>query len=371
MGHSTEPTNEQRGRAAFCTHLRTCREACSLSLEEISRITRIPQRSLEHLEQGRFEELPADVFVRGFLRSYADCVGLDAEDTVGRYADCGLEPSPVASPDAGQLVSPEPARPVRKKPWRLSKRRDAAEPEPAPRGEEPTTLASPPLEVMVAAVEAVDALREAAPVAEATPVAEAAPVAEVTPVAEVEAAPVARVSRGKSSKKSRKAKRRKDRRRRARQQAVVRESAAEPVAAEPVAAEPAFAPEPMFAEPADDAICIASACDLSENSDQDDEVVSSAQRIVKAPVLVIDDAAPDLAEQIQESRKRRGDDSLLMLLPAILRDPDRSNRRGPLTLAVIILVIVATLTMSYLLRAPSSSGDGVTRAADAPPSLLV
>jgi hypothetical protein len=35
-------------------------------------------------------------------------------------------------------------------------------------------------------------------------------------------------------------------------------------------------------------------------------------------------------------------------------------RRGALTVAVIILVLVATLTMSYLLRRPSSSGEGIT-----------
>ena len=37
------------------------------------------------------------------------------------------------------------------------------------------------------------------------------------------------------------------------------------------------------------------------------------------------------------------------------------RRRGAMVgLAVIILVIIATLTMSYLLRRPSNSGDGVT-----------
>ncbi|HLU68882.1 MAG TPA: hypothetical protein VKZ63_21520, partial [Kofleriaceae bacterium] len=41
---------------------------------------------------------------------------------------------------------------------------------------------------------------------------------------------------------------------------------------------------------------------------------------------------------------------------------EEGSRRGPLTLAVIILVIVATLTMSYLMRRPSYSGDGVTAA---------
>ncbi len=38
----------------------------------------------------------------------------------------------------------------------------------------------------------------------------------------------------------------------------------------------------------------------------------------------------------------------------------RSARQGGLTLAVIILLIAATLTLSYLMRRPSASGDGVT-----------
>ena len=48
-------------------------------------------------------------------------------------------------------------------------------------------------------------------------------------------------------------------------------------------------------------------------------------------------------------------------MPPILLDrEDRSARQGGLTLAVIILLIAATLTLSYLMRRPSPSGDGVT-----------
>ena len=39
---------------------------------------------------------------------------------------------------------------------------------------------------------------------------------------------------------------------------------------------------------------------------------------------------------------------------------DRSARQGGLTLAVILLLIAATLTLSYLMRRPSASGDGMT-----------
>jgi hypothetical protein len=84
-----------------------------------------------------------------------------------------------------------------------------------------------------------------------------------------------------------------------------------------------------------------------------------------APSLVIDDADPESAEQVREERaaaksvmtaaQRRS-----FLPPVLLDREDRSARQGGLTLAVIILLIAATLTLSYLMRRPSSSGDGVT-----------
>ena len=74
-------------RIEFGTRLRREREARSLSLDDVAKTTKIPARSLEQLEAGTFESLPADVFVRGFLRSYCRCVGLAAEDTVRAYGE--------------------------------------------------------------------------------------------------------------------------------------------------------------------------------------------------------------------------------------------------------------------------------------------
>lgn len=65
--------------------LRNAREGKSLTVPEISRSTRIPVRSLEALELGTYESLPGEVFVKGFLRSYAQAVGLSPEDVVTRY----------------------------------------------------------------------------------------------------------------------------------------------------------------------------------------------------------------------------------------------------------------------------------------------
>ncbi len=60
-----------------------------MSVEDVAKVTKIQPRILERLEAGRFEGLPADVFVRGFVRSVARCVGLDEAEAITRYAACG------------------------------------------------------------------------------------------------------------------------------------------------------------------------------------------------------------------------------------------------------------------------------------------
>lgn len=57
--------------------MRRLREERRLSLNEVSRATRIQVKYLESLEGGFYNDLPADVYVRGFLRSYADFLGVN------------------------------------------------------------------------------------------------------------------------------------------------------------------------------------------------------------------------------------------------------------------------------------------------------
>jgi hypothetical protein len=87
--------------------------------------------------------------------------------------------------------------------------------------------------------------------------------------------------------------------------------------------------------------------------------VASATAAV--PSLVIDDADPDSAERVLEERAENHAPRRSFLPPILLDREDRSGRQGGLTLAVIILLIAATLTLSYLMRRPSASGDGMTR----------
>jgi cytoskeletal protein RodZ len=57
--------------------LKQAREARQLSLDEIADITKIAIYYLRNLENEYYEELPAEVYVRGYLRQIAKLLGLD------------------------------------------------------------------------------------------------------------------------------------------------------------------------------------------------------------------------------------------------------------------------------------------------------
>jgi cytoskeletal protein RodZ len=82
--------------------LRRQREQRRMSLHEVSRVTRIPLASLEAIEADRYDDLPGEVFARGFLRAYAQAVGLSSHDVLARYTQSRrvaiVTPLPVASP---------------------------------------------------------------------------------------------------------------------------------------------------------------------------------------------------------------------------------------------------------------------------------
>ncbi|MDQ3281935.1 MAG: DUF4115 domain-containing protein [Acidobacteriota bacterium] len=71
--------------ASFGEELRREREIRGISLKEISDATKVSKRHLEALERNDHHTLPAPVFTRGFVRSYANYLGLNAEEMVNRY----------------------------------------------------------------------------------------------------------------------------------------------------------------------------------------------------------------------------------------------------------------------------------------------
>ncbi len=70
---------EQRTGLSIGPALRSAREKRGLSLEEVEQATKIRPRYLEGLEREDYSMLPAPIYVRGFLKTYATFLSLDGE----------------------------------------------------------------------------------------------------------------------------------------------------------------------------------------------------------------------------------------------------------------------------------------------------
>lgn len=66
-------------------YFQECRMQRGMSLEEVSARTRIRLQTLQALECDDYPSLPVEVTVKGFVRAYARCLGLDEHDVLDRY----------------------------------------------------------------------------------------------------------------------------------------------------------------------------------------------------------------------------------------------------------------------------------------------
>jgi len=67
--------------------LRRARLRRGIDLGRIASVTKINPTYLRFLEEECFEDLPAKVYVRGFVVAYARCLGLDPERVVPSYLE--------------------------------------------------------------------------------------------------------------------------------------------------------------------------------------------------------------------------------------------------------------------------------------------
>ena len=67
------------------TTLRDARLRQDLDFPELEQATKIRPKYLRALEDERFDVLPAPTYVKGFLRSYAEALGLDGQPFVDEY----------------------------------------------------------------------------------------------------------------------------------------------------------------------------------------------------------------------------------------------------------------------------------------------
>jgi hypothetical protein len=66
--------------------LRAARERQGLGYPEIELATKIRAKYIRALEEEDFDAVPGDAYIRGFLRTYADYLGLDGDVYVDEYA---------------------------------------------------------------------------------------------------------------------------------------------------------------------------------------------------------------------------------------------------------------------------------------------
>jgi cytoskeletal protein RodZ len=72
---------------AIGEYFKLVRETKRLSMDEVAMKTRIHPEFLRALEEENFAKLPDQVFVKGFVRSYARSLGLDEEEAIRRFEE--------------------------------------------------------------------------------------------------------------------------------------------------------------------------------------------------------------------------------------------------------------------------------------------
>ncbi|KRM72333.1 helix-turn-helix domain-containing protein [Lacticaseibacillus brantae] len=74
--------------------LQAARVEKGYTLDDLQQVTKIQKRYLIAIEEGRFDALPGDFYVRAFIKQYAQTVGLDGDALLNEFQ----EDVPVAQP---------------------------------------------------------------------------------------------------------------------------------------------------------------------------------------------------------------------------------------------------------------------------------
>lgn len=65
--------------------LKAVRRTAGLSLDSVSQATKIRKQFIKALEDGNYDELPADVYARGFMENYAKFLGFPTDELLLQY----------------------------------------------------------------------------------------------------------------------------------------------------------------------------------------------------------------------------------------------------------------------------------------------
>jgi cytoskeletal protein RodZ len=95
-------------KGEFGERLKREREMREVSIEELTKATRISTRFIEALENEDWEKLPGGVFGHGFVRSIARYLGLDEEALLGEYDLARAEKLPPVAAKAEERIPSPP-----------------------------------------------------------------------------------------------------------------------------------------------------------------------------------------------------------------------------------------------------------------------
>jgi cytoskeleton protein RodZ len=98
--------------ASLGSYLRELRQRRGVSIDEVSRATRVATQYLQALETDDHAGLPAPVFTRGFVRAYCQFLGEPPDEALSRYNERLAEAVAPAAPGAHSAAPSQPVAPL-------------------------------------------------------------------------------------------------------------------------------------------------------------------------------------------------------------------------------------------------------------------
>src|SRR5215831_4103446 len=104
----------------FGASFKQARESRGISLDQIAAETRISTRFLNAIENEEFNLLPGGIFNKGFVRAFAEKVGLNPDEAVADYerligSHHPVEAAPAPAPTPAPVPAPVPGATPEKK----------------------------------------------------------------------------------------------------------------------------------------------------------------------------------------------------------------------------------------------------------------
>lgn len=95
--------------APLGAQLKAVRRTAGLSLRHVAEVTKIRKQFLQAIEEGKYDELPAEVYAKGFIENYAKFLGFPVDEVLLQYKrERGLTGKPTSVLEVPRRTSTGP-----------------------------------------------------------------------------------------------------------------------------------------------------------------------------------------------------------------------------------------------------------------------